>query len=57
MIIIAGRTNPMSVYFDECELKGTVQYDIMVTGRPAIYVCRKPKVSADAIWSGAKIYR
>ncbi len=57
MIIIAGRTNPMSVFFDECEPMGTVQYDIMVIGRPTIYVCRKPKVSADAIWSGAKIYR
>jgi hypothetical protein len=57
MLIIAGRTNHMPVLFDECELKETLQYDLMGTGRPSIYVYKKPKVPADAIWSSMKIYR
>ncbi len=48
----------MAVFFDECELKGTVQYEYEESrGRPSIYVCRKPKLTADAIWSSMKTYR
>ena len=56
MIVIAGRTNDMSVFFDECEQKKVVQngFDQPLT---SISVCRKPKVSPNAIWSSIKFYR
>ncbi len=57
MIIISDRTNNMSVFFDQCELKTVVpnKYDEPVDSY--IYVCRKPKVPADLIWSSVKSYR
>ena len=58
MIIITNKTNNMSVFFDECELKTTIHYEYDVPfGPPYIYVCRKPKVSADVIWSSVKSFR
>jgi hypothetical protein len=58
MIIITNKTNNMSVFFDECELKTTVQYEYDgAVGRPYIHICRKPKVSADVIWSSLKSFR
>jgi hypothetical protein len=58
MILVTNKTNNMSVFFDECELKDVVQheYDAPV-GRPYIYVCRGPKVSPDVIWPSLKSYR
>ena len=58
MILVTENPNNVTLFFDECELKGTVQhqYDPPV-GRPSISVCRKPKVSPDIIWSGMKSYR
>jgi hypothetical protein len=58
MIIVTSRTNHMAVFFDECELKKAVQYEYDAPfGHLFIHVCRKPKVSADAIWSSMKSYR
>jgi hypothetical protein len=58
MIIVTDKTNNVSVFFDACELKTVVPYDYdPPVGRPYLYVCRKPKVSADAIWSSMKSYR
>jgi 4-amino-4-deoxy-L-arabinose transferase-like glycosyltransferase len=58
MILVTSKSNNMSVFFDQCELKAVGQhvYDAPV-GRPYIYVCRKPKVPADVIWSSVKSYR
>lgn len=58
MIIVTGRgrSNYLSVLFDDCERKGTAYYE-MVGASGTINVCRKPKVSADAIWSSMKSYR
>ena len=58
MLIITGRTNNMSVFFDECEFKKAIQnkYDVPLQNL-SIFVCRKPKVSPDAIWSSMKSYR
>lgn len=58
MIIIDNRVNELEVFFEECELEMLVQreYDVPI-GRPYIYVCRKPKVSADTIWNSLKTYR
>jgi hypothetical protein len=58
MIILTGKTNNMSVFFDECELKAVVQNEVNSL-MPAryIFVCRKPKMPADTIWSSAKSFR
>ena len=57
MILVSDKTNNMSVFFDECELKTVGQNDIEPFGRAYIYVCRKPKVTADVIWSSVRSYR
>ena len=57
MVIIASKTNNMSVFFDECELKAIGQHDFEPFGHAYIFVCRKPKVPADVIWSSIKSYR
>jgi hypothetical protein len=58
MIIITNKTNNMAVFFEECELKRTVQHEYNVpVSRLVIFVCRKPKVSPDVIWSSMKSYR
>ena len=58
MILVTSKSKNMSVFFDQCELKAVGQhvYDAPV-GQPYIYVCRKPKVPADVIWSSVKSYR
>jgi hypothetical protein len=58
MILLTSKTNPMAVFFDKCELKTVVQNDtnpFLLTRH--IFVCRQPKVSAETIWSGAKLFR
>ena len=57
MIIISHKTNNSAVFFNECELKVIVQHEFdSPVGRPYIYVCRKPKISAHVIWSSMKFY-
>lgn len=55
MIIVSPSKYPAAAFFDECEEKKTAQY--VYVGTPHIYICRKPKVSADEIWSSMKSYR
>jgi 4-amino-4-deoxy-L-arabinose transferase-like glycosyltransferase len=57
MLLVTDRTNNMSVFFDECELKAIGQHDFEPFGHAYIFVCRKPKVPADVIWSSMKSYR
>jgi hypothetical protein len=58
MIILTTKTNPLAVFFDECELQATAQRGFDLSSGPvAIYVCREPKVSAEKIWSSMKSYR
>jgi hypothetical protein len=58
MIVVTDKSNELAVFFEECELKATAQYEYDApVGRPNIYVCRKPKVSADKIWSSLELYR
>jgi hypothetical protein len=58
MLIIAGKTNNMAVFFDDCELKAVLPYEYdPPVGKPYIYVCRKPKVPAEVIWGSLKSYR
>ena len=58
MILLTSKTNRMSVFFNECELKAVVQNEVntfLLTRH--IFVCRQPKVSAETIWSSAKLFR
>lgn len=58
MVLLTGKTNNMSVFFEACELKSVIENEhnrFMLSHH--IFVCRKPKVSADKIWSSAKLFR
>jgi len=58
MIIITTKTNPLAVFFDKCEFQATAQRGFDAPSGPiSIFVCRKPKISADKIWSSLKSYR
>ncbi len=52
MVIVTGRTNILSVFFDECAQKATAGPEAQYH----IYVCKNPAVSAEAIWSSQKNY-
>lgn len=57
MIVVTSNLYSVTYFFNQCELKKTVQYvyDVPV-GSPSIYICREPIVPADRIWSGVKTY-
>ncbi|CAG0933521.1 hypothetical protein TFLX_03090 [Thermoflexales bacterium] len=58
MIIVTDKSNEMTVFFDECERAATARYEYdSPVGRPNFYICRKPKISADEIWSSMALYR
>jgi 4-amino-4-deoxy-L-arabinose transferase-like glycosyltransferase len=58
MLIIADRSNEVEIFFDECELKASMQgTNEMMIWHPNIYLCRKPKISAEKIWSSLKLFR
>jgi hypothetical protein len=58
MIVVSGMASPVTVFFNECELKATVPYEYDVpVGKPYIYVCRNPAIPAKAIWKTMKSYR
>ena len=54
MVIVTGRTNILSVFFDECAQKAVTEDDS--PGKFYIYVCKKPKLPANIIWSSQKNY-
>jgi hypothetical protein len=54
MIIVAGRTNYLSVFFDECVQKAITGNDL--PGHYYIYVCKKPKLPIHVIWPNLKNY-
>ncbi len=57
MIIITGKSNNMSVFFNECEQKAVSQLEADPFDHVYIFVCRKPKVTADVIWSSMQSFR
>ncbi|MBN1427369.1 MAG: glycosyltransferase family 39 protein [Anaerolineae bacterium] len=58
MLIVTDMTNEMDIFFEECELAAQTRYEYdRPVGQPNIYVCRRPRVSADVIWGAAKAYR
>ncbi len=57
MIIVAERTNILSVFFEKCERMGVTQHEYVGSIRFYFFVCRKPIVPADTIWSSVKSFR
>jgi hypothetical protein len=54
MVIVTGRTNILSVFFDECAQKAVSDHASL--SQYYIYVCKKPKLPASVIWSSQKNY-
>ncbi len=58
MLMVTSKTNHMSVFFNECEQKGTTQPEANAAmDRLYIFLCKKPKIPAEAIWKSVKSYR
>jgi hypothetical protein len=58
MIILSGRSNSMSMFFDSCEPNGQISGAMGGAGYPLyMYTCRGTRVDAETIWSSAKSYR
>jgi len=55
MVIVTGRTNYLSMFFDECEQKANTGDDL--PSQFYIYVCKKPNLPVDMIWPNLKNYR
>lgn len=55
MLIVTGRTNILSVFFDECTQNSVAGHDSLY--QFFIYTCKKPRLPANAIWSNQKNYR
>jgi hypothetical protein len=54
MLIVSGKTNILSVFFDECDQKAVAGHDALYPF--SVYVCKKPKLPANVIWSSQKNY-
>jgi len=57
MIIVTPRSNIMSVFYDECEQRAVTQREYPGGIRFYVFVCRKPKVPMDIIWSSVKAFQ
>jgi hypothetical protein len=58
MIIVVGGSNTVSMFFDDCKQEKIINdREGLDFYKPHVYVCRKPKVGADQIWSTMKQYR
>ena len=55
MLIVTGRTNYLSMFFDECEQEADTGDDS--PDQFYIYVCKKPNIPVDMIWPNLKNYR
>jgi hypothetical protein len=56
MVIITHTTNVMSVFFGECEQKAVSRREYVGT-HFYVFVCRKPTVPVETIWSRTKSFR
>ncbi len=58
MLLLTGRTNPMGVFFEECDHRGPVHINpTAIITNFHIFVCRHPKVSPEVLWNSVKLYR
>jgi 4-amino-4-deoxy-L-arabinose transferase-like glycosyltransferase len=55
MVIVTGKTNKLSVFFDECTLKAVTGDD--TPDKFHIFVCKRPKLSPNDFWPNLKNYR
>jgi hypothetical protein len=55
MLIVTGRTNYLSMFFDECEQSAIAGNDL--PNQFYIYVCKKTNLPVDVIWPNLKNYR
>ena len=55
MLIIVGRSNDLSMFFDECEPSAIAGKDL--PNQFYIYVCKNPNLPVDVIWPNLKNYR
>jgi hypothetical protein len=57
MIVVTSNIQGLSPFFEECELKAAIINEYaMPWDHLFVYVCRKPKISPDAIWHYLKNY-
>jgi hypothetical protein len=57
LVIVTGRTNILSVFFDECAEAQRAVSGADTPGHMGIFVCKGPKLSPQAIWPNTKNYR
>ncbi len=58
MLIVTTRTNPISVFFNQCEKKATSRHEFEIPGgHYYIFVCKQPKIPVEVIWSSMKNFR
>ncbi len=58
MILLTGRSNNMSMFFDHCEQSAVVtDLEAVLGNKLIIYTCKGARLSADTIWGSAKSYR
>ncbi|MBI9051360.1 MAG: glycosyltransferase family 39 protein [Anaerolineaceae bacterium] len=58
MIILSGRSNSMSMFFDQCEQNAQITDTMGGAGYPVyIYTCKGNRVDAETIWGSVKSYR
>jgi hypothetical protein len=56
MVIVTGRENYLSVFFDECVEKQRAVTGSDTPGQFGIFVCKGPKLSPNVIWPDMKNY-
>jgi hypothetical protein len=58
MILLAGRSNNMLMFFDHCEQSAVVT-GVMAVSEDELYIytCKGARLPAETIWSSAKSYR
>jgi len=58
MILLSGRSNNLSMFFDHCEQSALVTDENGVFGdKLYIYTCRDVRLPPETIWSSLKSYR
>jgi hypothetical protein len=59
MIIVTRKTNDMAPFFETCERKVALHndYSVALYNQLTIFVCRKPKVPPEKIWSNVENYQ
>jgi hypothetical protein len=57
MIMVTDKTNKMAVFFEKCEQKSATEREYAGLTRFYVFLCKKPIVPADTIWSSVKYFQ